>query len=165
MNGHRAVAATMAVLIVTGAGCSSSVPRQATHRPASSAVAQTSPCPPPQAVRRRESTPWLSHTVLRESPVEAIADQVVDPSAGAVFLLASKTNTPVRGPWALCRISLATGAVRQGPTFPVGGLTMASGYLWAYSTSGARAQPVVTQVDPATLQRVRVIRLPSVPAN
>jgi hypothetical protein len=65
----------------------------------------------------------------------------------------------------LCRISLATGAVRSGPTFQVGGLTVASGYLWVYSTSGARAQPVVSQVDPATLQRIRVIRLPSVPVN
>jgi hypothetical protein len=116
-------------------------------------------------VQRRESTPWPSRPVLRESTVEAIADQVVDPAAAAVYLLASKTNTPVRGPWVLCRISLATGAVRLGPTFPVGGLTMASGYLWVFSTSLARAQPVVSQVDPATLQRVRAIRLPSVPAN
>jgi hypothetical protein len=103
--------------------------------------------------------------VLRESTVEAIADQVVDLAAGAVFLLASQTNTPVRGPWVLCRISLATGAVRLGPTFPVGGLTMASGYLWAYSAPEPRVQPVVTEVNPATLQRVRLIRLPSVPAN
>ena len=166
MSGHRVVAATMAVLIVTGAGCSGSVSRPAAHRPASSAAsAQTSICPPALAVRRRESTPWPSRTVLRESTVEAIADQVVDPAAGAVFLLTSKTNTPVPGPWVLCRISLATGAVRLGPTFPVGGLTMASGYLWAYSTSGARAQPVVSEVYPATLERARVIRLPSVPAS
>jgi hypothetical protein len=116
-------------------------------------------------VQRSDSTLWPSRTVLRESTVEAIADQVVDPAAGAVFLLASKTNTPVRGPWVLCRISLATGAVRLGPTFPVGGLTMASGYLWAYSTSGGRAKPVVSEVDPATLRRVRAIRLRSVPAN
>jgi len=166
MNGRRAVAATMVALIVTGAGCSSGVPRLAAHRSASSAApVQANPCPPARAVQRSESTLWPSRTVLRESTVEAIADQVVDPAAGAVFLLASKTNTPVRGPWVLCRISLATGAVRLGPTFPVGGLTMASGYLWIYSTSGAKAQPVVSEVDPATLQRVRAIRLPSVPAN
>lgn len=165
MNGRRAVAATM-VLIVTGAGCSSRVARPAAHLPASSAAAaQTSPCRPALTVQHRESTPWPSRVVLRESTVEAIADQVVDLTTGAVFLLASQTNTPVRGPWVLCRISLATGAVRRGPTFPVGGLSMASGHLWAYSTSGAKAQPVVTEVDPATLQRVRAIRLPSVPAN
>lgn len=166
MSRRWAVATTMAVLVVTSTGCSGSVPRVAAHRPTSSAASvQTSPCPPASAVRRRESTPWPSRTVLRESTVEAIADQVVDPAAGAVFLLASKTNTPVRGPWVLCRISLATGAVRLGPTFPVGGLTMASGYLWAYSTSAARAQPVVSEVNPATLQRVRAIRLPSVPTS
>ena len=165
MNGHQAVAAAIVMLSVAGAGCSSSVPRQAAHRSASAAADQTSPCPPAQAVRRRQTTPWLSRTVLRESTVEAIVDQVVDPAAGTVFLLASKTNTPVRGPWVLCRISLTTGAVRLGATFPVGGLTMASGYLWAFSASGARALPVVSQVQPLTLQRVRVIRLPSVPAN
>jgi hypothetical protein len=69
-------------------------------------------------------------------------------------VLASKTNTPVRGPWVLCRISLATGAVRRGPTYPTGGLTMASGYLWVYSAAGVRAQPVVSQVSPVTLGRV-----------
>jgi hypothetical protein len=34
MRGHRAVAATMAVLIVAGAGCSGGVTRRAAHRPA-----------------------------------------------------------------------------------------------------------------------------------
>jgi hypothetical protein len=166
MNRHGAVATTMAVLIVTGAGCSGSAPRRATHHPASSpAAAQTSPCPPALAVRRSQATPWPSRAVLHESDVEAIANQVADPTAGVVFLLASKTNTPVRGPWALCRISLETGAVRLGPTFPGGGLTMVSGYLWVYSAPGARAQPVVSQVNPVTLEPVRLIRLPSVPAN
>jgi len=55
MNGHRAVAAKMAVLIVAGTGCSGSVARQGAHRLASSAgVAQASPCPPARAVRRSE---------------------------------------------------------------------------------------------------------------
>jgi hypothetical protein len=103
--------------------------------------------------------------VLRESVVEAIADQVVDPAAGAVFLLASKTNTPVRGPWVLCQISLRTGAVRLGPTFRVGGLAMASGYLWVYRAAGPGAQPAVSQVSPVTLARIRPIPLPRVPAN
>jgi hypothetical protein len=103
--------------------------------------------------------------VLRESIMESISDQLVDPAARAVFLLVSKTNTPVRGPWVLCRISLATGAVRLGPTFPAGGLTMASGYLWVYSAPGPGSPPVVTEINPLTLQRVRPIPLPSVPAS
>jgi hypothetical protein len=166
MNGRRAVAATLAVLIVAGAGCSGSVARRSARRLASSAAAaQASPCLPARAVRRSGPGRWPSRIVLRESAVEAIASQVVDPAAGAVFLLASTTNTPVRGPWVLCRISLATGAVRLGPTYPAGGLTIASGYLWAYSAAGARAQPVVSQVSPVTLDRIRSIRLPAVPAS
>ena len=166
MSAHRAVAATMAVLIVAGAGCSGSVARRGAHRLGSpAAAAQASPCLAARAVQRREPRRWPSRIVLRESTVEAIGDQVVDPAAGAVFVLASKTNTPVRGPWVLCRISLATGAVRLGPTYPAGGLTMASGYLWVHSAAGVRAQPVVSQVNPVTLGRVRAIRLPAVPAS
>ena len=127
MNGHRAVAATMALLIVAGAGCSGSVPGRATHRPAaSSASAHMSTCHPVVAVRRSEPTIWPSRVRLRESFVASISGQVVDPGAGTVYVLVSKTNTPVRGPWVLCRISLATGAVRPGMTFPADRLTMAS---------------------------------------
>jgi hypothetical protein len=166
MNRHRAVAAIMVLLIATGAGCSGSVPGRPAHRPGTSATsARMSTCPPAPAVQRRESTPWPSRTMLRESTAELISDQLVDPAARAVFLLASKTNTPVRGPWVLCRVSLATGAVRLGPTFPVGGLAMASGYLWVYSAPGSGSRPVVTEVNPLTLQRVWLIRLPSVPAS
>jgi hypothetical protein len=166
MNRHRAVAATMAVLIVTGAGCSGSVPDRAAHRPASSAAwAQTGTCPPGLPVHRREPAPWPSRTVLLESPAEAGSIQVVDPGAGAVFLLASRTTAPENGPWVLCQISLATGAVRLGQTFRVSELTMASGSLWAYPGAGPTAQPVVSEVSPATLARIRSIPLPSAPAN
>jgi hypothetical protein len=166
MNGRRAVAALMVLLIVTGTACSGSVPGRPEHRPASSAAsARMSTCPPPPAVQRSESTPWPSRTMLRESMVELISGQLVDPAAGAVFLLVSKTNTQVGGPWVLCRISLATGAVRLGPTFPVGGVTMASDYLWVHGFPGPGFQPVVTEVNPLTLQRVRPIPLPSVPAS
>ena len=166
MNEHRAVAATMAVLIVTGAGCSTSVPRPVVHHPANSAAsARTRPCPPSLPMHRRESTPWPSRMVLRESPTDAASSQVVDPGAGAVFLLASTTNTPGNSPWVLCQISLATGAVRLGKTFRAGGLAMASGYLWAYPGAGPTAQPVVSEVNPVTLARIRPIPLPRAPAN
>lgn len=165
MYGHRAVAATTTVLIVTGAGCSSNVPRRAAHHPASSAAAaQARPCPPALPVHRRESTPWPSRTVLRESPMDAGSSQVVDPAAGAVFLMASTTSTPQRGPWVLCQISLRTGAARLGQRFRVGDLAMAAGYLWAYS-AGATAQPVVSEVSPVTLARIRPIPLPRAPAS
>jgi hypothetical protein len=103
--------------------------------------------------------------VLRESIRELIAGQVADPAAGALYLLASETIRPARGPWVLCRISLRTGAVRLGPTFPVGSLAEASGYLWVYSAPGPGSQPAISQVNPATLAVVRPIALPRVPAN
>jgi hypothetical protein len=166
MTGHQAVAATMVALIVTGAGCSGSVPRQVARYPANSAaLARTRPCPPALPVHRREPTPWPSSTVLRESPVDAGTSQVVDPAARAVFLLASTTNTPEKGLWVLCQISLATGAVRLGQTFRVGDLAMASGYLWAYSAAGTGAQPVVSEVSSVTLARIRPIPLPRAPAT
>jgi hypothetical protein len=165
MSGHRAVAATMALLIVTGAGCSSSVTIRA-MRPASSAAStRTRTCPSAPAAQRGKPTPWPSRTMLRESIVESISDQVVDAAAGAVYVLVSRTNTPVRGPWVLCRISLATGTVRSGQTFPAGSLTMAFGYLWVYGAPGPGVQPVVGEVNPATLARVRAIPLPSAPAS
>jgi hypothetical protein len=175
MGGHRAVAAVMAVLVVTGAGCSSSVSRPAVHHQAAhhrasiAASARTRSCPPALRTHRREPAPWLSRTVLRESAREAGTRQVVDLAARAVFLLASETNTPENGPWVLCRIGLATGAARLGQTFPVSDvsdLAMASGYLWVYTAGGTSARPVVvSQVSPATLARIRPIPLPRAPAN
>lgn len=166
MNAHRAVAAAMAFLTVTGAGCSGSVPGHAAHSPANSATStRIRTCPPTPAAQRSEPTPWPSRTMLRESTVELFSDQIVDPAAAAVFLLVSKTNTPLRGPWVLCRISLPTGAARPGQTFPVGSLIMASGYLWIYGSPGPGSQPVASEVDPVTLERIRPIPLPSVPAS
>src|SRR5690242_13567833 len=104
VNGHRAVGAIIASVIMTGAGCSGTVASRPAHRPADSAHrpadsahrpagSATSPrmgtCPPTLAAQRRESTPWPSRAILRESMVELIADQVVDPAARAVFLLVS----------------------------------------------------------------------------
>jgi len=42
---------------------------------------------------------------------------------------------------------------------------MASGRLWVYSTPGRGSPPAVTEVDPVTLRRLRLIPLPSVPAS
>ena len=164
MSVRRAVAAAMTLLTVANAGCSISVPRPAARRtPSSVGPAHVSACRTAPAAQRTESTAWPSRSVLRESVVESISGQLVDPAARAVFLLVSKTNRPVRGPWVLCRISLATGAVRLGPTLPAGGLTMAAGYLLVYSASGPGSPPVVTEINPLTMQSVRPIPLPSMP--
>lgn len=164
MNGRRAVAVAVALLMVTGAGCSGGVPGHAGHSPASSATStRMRTCLSGRAAPRGGSTPWPSRTVLRESTL--ISGQFVDPAARAVFLLASQTNTPVRGPWVLCSISLPTGAARLGQTFPAGSLIMASGDLWIYGSPGPGSQPVVIEANPVTLERVRPIPLPSVPAS
>lgn len=165
MSGHRAAAAAVALLAMAGVGCSGTI----SARPASSAGSAT-PAPgrtltSPPAALPSGSTPWPQRTVLRESTVELVSDQVVDPAAGTVYALVSKRNTPVRGPWVLRRIDLRTGSVRLGPTVPVGSLTMASGYLWIYSTPGAGSQPVISEVNPVTLARVRPIPLPRLPAD
>jgi hypothetical protein len=55
--------------------------------------------------------------------------------------------------------------VRLGTTFRVGDLAMASGYLWAYPAAGTPPQPVVSEVSPVTLARIRSIPLPSAPAS
>jgi hypothetical protein len=61
----------------------------------------------------------------------------------------------------LCRVSLVTGAVQEGPTFPVGSLAMASGHLWVYGAPGTGTPPVITEINPLTLRRVRPISVPS----
>ena len=166
MNGHRAIAAIMTLLSATCAGCSGSPQGHPAQRPASFATsARMSTRPPTPAVQRSESSPWPSRTVLRESMRELLYDPLVDPGEGVAFLLVPKASAPSVGPWTLRRISLATGAVRLGPEFPVGGLAMASGYLWVYSPPGLGSPPVVSEVSPLTLQRIRPIPLPSVPAS
>jgi hypothetical protein len=166
MSGYRAVAAAMALLIVTAGGCSSSVPGHAGLHPVSSAAsARVNTCPAAAVVQRTQPAPWPSRIVLRESIVESISSQFLDPAAGAVYLLVSKTIPTVRGPWVLCRINLLSGATRLGPTFPVGSLTLASGYLWVYGASGPGSPPVVTEVNPLTMLRVRLIPLPTAPAS
>jgi hypothetical protein len=54
---------------------------------------------------------------------------------------------------------------RLGPTFSVGGIGMAAGYLWIYGVPRASSVPVVWQVDPATLERVRSVTLARLPAG
>jgi hypothetical protein len=108
---------------------------------------------------------WPQRLLLRESTAERIADQVINPTSGAAYALISRTNTPVRGPYILECTQLRTGSVHEGPSFLVGSLAAASGYLWVYGASQPGAQPVVYQVNPASLARIRAITLPPVTAG
>jgi len=102
---------------------------------------------------------------LRQSPAELIAQQVINPASGAAYALISRTGTPMRGRYVLECTELRTGSVHEGPGFPAGSLTIASGYLWVYGAAEPGARPVVYQVSPASLARIRVIALPAVPAG
>jgi hypothetical protein len=162
VSGRWSVAAALALVIITGAGCSGIVHGRDTRTPSRSAASvRGNACSLTSDAHQRQSALWPSRTVVHEGVAQRIAAQVLDSAAGAAFLLVSKTDTPVRGPWALCRISLATGAVRQGPTLPVAGLAMASGHLWAYGVPGTRTPPVITEINPLTLRPVRRISVPS----
>lgn len=75
-------------------------------------------------------------------------------------MLISRTSTPMRGPYVLECTEMRTGSVHKGPVFRVGNLTAVAGYLWVYGAPGPGWQPVISQVNPATLARIRSIPLP-----
>lgn len=114
----------------------------------------------------RQGTPtwWTERIAERESLTERVSDQAVDPAADVAYALVSRMSTPIRGPYVLECTELRTGVVRTGPTFPVGHLTLASGYLWVYGAAGSGSHPRVSQVDPRNLNLIRSIHLPAVPA-
>jgi len=69
-----------------------------------------------------------------------------------------------RGRYLLRRIALASGTVRDGPSFAGDGITLASGYLWIYRgpDQGQGSRPgsaVVRQVSPRTLTVLRSVTL------
>lgn len=102
----------------------------------------------------------------RAWPQRLVAPEIVNVaahtvSAGALYQLVSKTLTPIRGPYVLERRELRSGVVRKGPTFSVGNIVMASGYLWVSGASASR--PRLFQVDPKSLEIVRSISLPKAP--
>jgi hypothetical protein len=81
----------------------------------------------------RQHAGWPERTVVREDQHELTADQVVDPTAGALYALVPRRLAPARGPYALFRTGLANGPVRKSPVFADGGIALASGYLWIFS--------------------------------
>jgi hypothetical protein len=172
-------AAGMALLALICAGCSAITPAgsgpaasaksastlAASATPGQSTCASAGPFAPTSSVPPSTAASWPQRLLLRESTAERIADQVINPTSGAAYALISRTNTPVRGPYILECTQLRTGSVHEGPSFLVGSLAAASGYLWVYGASQPGAQPVVYQVNPASLARIRAITLPPVTAG
>jgi outer membrane protein assembly factor BamB len=116
-------------------------------------------------MHRNAAAPWPHLLLEQQRPAELIADQVVNPATGVAYALISRTRAPMRGPYTLECTELHTGAVHKGPVFPVGSLTIAAGYLWVFGAPRPGARPVIYQVDPATLARIRPIPSPPGPAD
>lgn len=115
----------------------------------------TFPGTPPPPIS--SATSWPEVTV-----VAGMCPQVLDVAAGAGFSLVSAAPTS-EGPWVLQRIDLSRATTESGPTFPVGALTVAAGYLWiscGRSSGGDAVGPLLCQVDLRTLAVVRQIQLP-----
>jgi outer membrane protein assembly factor BamB len=178
MKQAQAAAAGMALLALICAGCSATTPAgsgpaasaaagklAATATPGRSTCASGGPVAPTSSVPSSTAASWPQRLVERQGPAEVIADQVINPDTGAAYALISRTNAPVRGPYILECTQLRTGSVHESPSFLVGSLATASGYLWVYGASQPGSQPVVYQVNPASLARIWAIALPPVPAG
>jgi hypothetical protein len=160
VSGMRALAVGTALLALMCAACSARSPTR------TQPVACQVPAPTLTA-SMQQGTPasWTERIAERESQAELVSDEAVDPATGVAYALISRTGTLVRGPYALECTDLRSGVVRKGPVLPVGHLAVASGYLWVYGAAGGGPQPRVSQVDPRTLELIRRVHLPAVPAR
>lgn len=169
------VAAGLVLLALACTGCSArtsagpgpSAFTKSSSEPAASAAPTVTNCasaglvPPAASGRPRTMAAWPSRLLQRQRPSELIADQAISPATGAAYALISRTPTiPLQGPYVLECTELRTGSARHGPVFPVDRLTIAAGYLWVYGAPRPGAPPLIYQVNPVTLARIRSIPLP-----
>lgn len=172
MKQTHAVAAGLAFFALILTGCSArtaagpavathpaSVPTSASPAPARPACAPAGPAAGTSPAHRIPAS-WPERLLLRQSPAELISDEAVDPAAGTVYALISRTTTPMHGPYVLECIIARTGSVRRGASFRVGNLAMVAGYLWVYGSGSPGSPPAVYQAGPVTLARIRPIPLP-----
>jgi hypothetical protein len=169
---HTRTAAILGLLALLCAGCSAGPGPVAAmkHKGGPPAIAADTrpdcvsggPYTPRQPVRR-SGTPWPQRLLLRQRPAELISDQVAAPATGTDYALISRTHTPMRGRYVLECTRLRGGPPQRGPSFPVGNLASVAGYLWVYGSLGSGLRPVISQVSPVTLARIRSIPLPQAP--
>jgi hypothetical protein len=86
------------------------------------------------------------------------------PAQRRLYALVPRPGISGLGRYLLRRIALASGTVRDGPSFAGDRITLASGYLWIYrgpdQGQGSRPGPaVVRQVSPRTLTVLRSVTL------
>ena len=137
-----------ALVLVAGTACGGQVTARAA--PATPAVQ------PVRAVELR--APWPERRIVPERGYAV--GQVFDPAAGVLYALVQGTPARAGGPWVLQATNVRTGAVRQGGSYPVTGLSLASGYLWVDGWPAAGTPPVLREVSPGTLRTVRSVSIP-----
>lgn len=108
-------------------------------------------------VATSSASSWPQHLTAAEGL--NVAAHIV--SGETLYQLVSKTLSPIRGPYVLERRDLRTEARSTGPQFPVGNITLASGYLWVNGASASR--PQLYEVDPKSLRIIRSIKFPKGP--
>jgi hypothetical protein len=169
----QAAAAGLALLTLIGTGCSANTPPLPRHTPTTPAsVRAATPAPSrsrctsarrfARASPARRSAPglWPQRLIESQRPSNLVSGEVINPASDTYYTLTSRTHTPMRGPYVLACTDLRTGAVHEGPTFPVGSLTAASGYLWVYGAPRPGSRPLIYQVNPGTLARIRLLPPP-----
>jgi hypothetical protein len=152
-------------LAAAAAGCGHQAPASSHNGPAGGTPPATDSASGPGSATNRHA-PWSQQVILREDSLASGANQAVDVANRVAYLLVSRTSTPIRGPWQLRRVDVASGSARLGPTFRQMDVTFAAGYLWIGGRGyGATPPARVTQVNPRTLAVVRTIQLPRVPST
>ncbi len=91
---------------------------------------------------------------MQENDYFASAAQVLDPARGMLYALVPRKLPTVSGPWVLRAVRLSDHTSRSGGTYPVSGIALAGGFLWAYGDTAA-GQALVSEISPRTLGTVR----------
>jgi outer membrane protein assembly factor BamB len=91
---------------------------------------------------------------MTENDYLARAAQVLDPAHGLLYALVPRKLPSVSGPWVLRTVRLSSKTSRSGGTYPVSGIALAGGFLWAYGATPA-GQAVISEINPRTLRTVR----------
>jgi hypothetical protein len=152
--GVSVAAGLLAVLAGTGCADAGGLVPAATAWP----TAGTPTSEPPAAAQLREL--WPEQVLMTENDYVASAAQVLDPAHGLLYALVPRKLPTVSGPWVLRAIRLSSKTSRSGGTYPVSGIALAGGSLWAYGASPA-GQALISEINPRTLHTVRPEKISS----
>jgi hypothetical protein len=152
--GVSTAAGLLVVLAATGCASAGGPTPAATARPAAS-----TPALKPLAAGQLRA-PWPERVLMAENDYLARAAQVLDPAHGLLYALVPRKLSSVSGPWVLRAVQLSNQTSRSGGTYPVSGIALAGGFLWAYGASPA-GQALISEINPRTLRTVRAEKIGS----